>query len=141
MESRLHELLKEAALTELEKEGYYLYVEPSDPPSWRLNWSLYRPDIAGTLTNEVEFWFVLVECETKPNIRRIRRKISKIRKSLTFQNRLNETYLFRLLLVIPAGMLERVNYSEVRLRWEIWIVNYRGEIIHKIPTKECASAS
>jgi hypothetical protein len=138
MESRLHELLKDAALAELEREGYYLYVEPSDPPSWRLNWSLYRPDIAGTLADEVEFWFVLVECETKPSIRRIRRKISKIRNSLTFQNRLNETYLFRLLLVIPAGMLERVNCSDIRLRWEIWIVNYRGEIIHKIPRKECA---
>lgn len=141
MESRLHELLKEAALTELEKEGYYLYVEPSDPPSWRINWSLYRPDVAGTLTNEAEFRFVLVECETNPNIRRIKRKISKIRKSLTVQNRLNEKYLFRLLLVIPAGMLNRVNYSDIRLRWEIWIVNYRGEIIHKIPSKECASAS
>jgi hypothetical protein len=138
MESRQHELLKEAALTELEKEGYYLYVEPSDPPSWRLDWSLYRPDIAGTFTNEAEFWFVLVECETNPNIKRIRRKVSKIKGRLTFQNRLNETYLFRLLLVIPAGMLNRVNCSDVRLRWEIWIVNYRGEIIHKIPRKECA---
>lgn len=141
MESRLHELLKEAALTELGREGYYLYVEPSNPHSWRLSWSLYRPDILGTLANEAEFRFVLAECETNPRIRRIKGKISKIKRNLTFQKRLNERSFLRLLLVIPAGMLYRVNNHEVRRLWEIWIVNYRGKIIRKIPRKECTQAA
>ena len=141
VESKLHEVLKEAAFTELKKEGYYLYVEPSGPPSWRLNWSLYRPDIVGTLSNEAELSFVLVECETNPRIRRIKGKTSKIKRSLTFQKRLNERCILRFLLVIPAGTLHRVNNPDVRTLWEIWIVNYKGEVIYKIPRKEHTGAA
>jgi len=141
VETGLHELLKEVVFTELEREGYHLYVEPAEPPSWRLHWSQYRPDIFGVFSNEVESLFVLVECETNPGIRRIRGKISKIRCSLNIQKRLNERHVLRLLLVIPSGMLRRVNCPELRKFWDIWIINPRGEIIHKIPRKEYTNAA
>lgn len=136
MESRLHELFKRAVFTELEREGYDLYVEPLEPPLSRLNWSQYRPDVFGVLYDEAESRFVLVECETDPRIKRIKGKLSKIR-SLNIQKILNEKrVVFRLLLVIPLGMLHRVNCLEIRRFWEIWIVNYRGEIIYKIQKKD-----
>ena len=74
MESRLHEVLKEAVSSELRREGYYLYVEPSDPPFWRLNWSLYRPDVFGVFSTEAESRLVLAECETNPRVKRIKGK-------------------------------------------------------------------
>lgn len=140
MESRLHEVLKEAAVTELEKEGYYVHVEPSEPPSWRLSWSLYRPDVFGVLSREAESKFVLVECETDPRTRHMSGKISKIKRSLTIQKRLNERHILLLLLVIPCRTLRRVNSAEIRRLWDIWIVNYRGRIVQKIPRKECIRA-
>lgn len=133
LESELHELFKKVVLTELEREGYRLYIEPLEPPLWRLRWSFYRPDLFGILSKEFESSFVLVECETDPRIKRIKGKLSKIRGSLTIQKKLSErSVLLRLLLIIPSGMLHRVNYSEIRRFWEIWTVNQRGEIIHKI---------
>ena len=133
MESRLHGILKKAVFGELEKEGYRLYLEPLEPPLERLNWSQYRPDIFGVLSDEVESKFVLVECETNPRSQRIKSKLSKIRNSLTIQKRIIESrIILRLLLAIPSGMLHRVNYYGIRKFWEIWILNRRGEIIHKI---------
>lgn len=136
MESDLHDLLKEAVYNELEKEGYIIFVEPSESPLSRLKWSNYRPDILGVFRREAEFRLVLVECETTPKIRRIKRKVSKIRKGLNFQKRLNEKCFLNLLLVIPPRMLHKINCSVIRRVWEIWIVNYRGKIIHKIQNNE-----
>ena len=137
LESRLHELFKKAVFTELEREGYDLYVEPPEPPLSRLSWSQYRPDVFGILSNEAESKFAIVECETDPRIKRIIEKLSKIKRSLTIQKILSErSVLLRLLLVIPSGMLHRVNCSDIRRFWEIWIANYRGEIIHKIQKKD-----
>ncbi len=136
MESRLHELLKKAVFEELEKKGYNLYFEPLEPPLQRLSWSKYRPDVFGVLSDDVESRFILVECETDPTIKRMKRKLSKIRHSLTIQKKLNErNILLLLLLAIPSGFLHRVNYSDIRRFWEIWIANSRGEIIHKIRSK------
>ncbi len=133
MESDLHEFLKEVVFSELERYGYDLYIEPSESPSGRLNWSFFRPDILGLICTKAEFRLVLVECETNPSIRRINSKMFKIRRWLTLQKRLGEKHNFRLLLVIPLGMLCKVNKLDIRRVWEIWIVNFRGEIIDKIP--------
>ena len=122
VETRLHESLKEAAFHELAKEGYDLYVEPLEPPLERLTWSFYRPDILGVICDEKELRLVVVECETNPQIRRIKRKISKIKHSFSFQKRLNEEHLFRLLLVIPYGMLHKVHnpgiHKDIPVKWD-----------------------
>lgn len=132
LESGLHELLKKAVFAELKNEGYDLYVEPLESPVSRLSWSLYRPDVFGVLSNDIESSFVLAECETDPRIKRIKEKLSRIR-SLTIQKILSErSILLVLLLAIPYGMLHRVNYPEIRRFWDIWTLNRRGEIIHKI---------
>ena len=137
MESRLHELLKKAVFEELEKKGYNLYLEPLESPLQRLSWSKYRPDVFGVFSDDVESRFILVECETDPTIKRMKGKLSKIRHSLTIQKKLNErNILLLLLLAIPSGFLHRVNYSDIRRFWEIWIANSRGEIIHKIRSKK-----
>ena len=78
MESQLHELFKDVLCEELEKEGYHLYVEPSESPLERLSWSYYRPDVLGVSCKENECKVVLVECETTPKSGRINEKASKI---------------------------------------------------------------
>jgi len=133
MESSFHELLKDAVLDELKKEGYELYVEPSDPPMSRVEWNFYRPDIFGIICNETTFDLLFAECETNPNIERINGKISKIKRWLTFQKRLNESHDFNLVLAIPTGMLRRVNCRLIRKIWDVWIVSCKGKIVHKMP--------
>jgi len=136
VEGRFHQLLKEVALSELGKEGFELYVEPLEPPLERLDWCFYRPDILGLMCSRTRLSLVLVECETNPTTRRMKGKISRIRRSFGFQKRLNENHLLRLLLVIPPGVLHRVVNSKIRRLWEIWIISETGKIIHKIPQLE-----
>jgi len=135
VETGLHNLLKTVAFSELEKEGYDLFVEPSESPVVRLSWSFYRPDILGILSSETEFRMILVECETDPRRSRVRGKGLRIRRYLTFQRRLNEACDARLLLVVPSGKLRSIDDSDVRRLWEIWIVNYDGRVVCKIPRK------
>jgi len=136
MESDLHELLKETVLDELGREGYETYVEPSDPPLERLMWSYYRPDILGVICEETVLNVVLVECETNPNVRRVKTKASKIGCTFTVQKRLNENNLLRLLLVIPAGVLHKVNHQVIRSLWEIWLVSNKGKVVYRIPKSD-----
>src|SRR3990170_345463 len=101
MESELHGLLKEVICSELGKEGYHVYVEPSESPVEMLSWNYYRPDILGLICRETEFGLIIVECETNPSVKRMNEKLLKIERWLRLQKRLNEKHLFRLLLVIP----------------------------------------
>ena len=133
MEGSLHQLLKEVAVGELEREGYDLFLEPLESPLERLVWRFYRPDILGLMCNETMSSLILVECETNPRMRRMIEKISKLRQSFAFQKRLNEEHLLRLLLVIPPGVLHRVARPKIRGFWEIWVVSRTGSIIHRIP--------
>jgi len=133
VETRLHNLLKGVVFSELEREGYDLYVEPSESPITRLKWSSYRPDILGILSSKNEFRLILVECETKPRKRSIRLKELKIRSFLKLQKKLNEVCNTRLLLVIPPGNLRAINDSTIRKRWDIWIVSLDSRVAHKIP--------
>jgi hypothetical protein len=132
LEGKMHELLKLAAVRELKADGYRVYVEPPESPDERLAWSLYRPDILGIVTARDESKYAVVECETAPNARRIRGKTSKIH-SLTLQKRLNEKHVFRFILIILPGLLNRALYPNMRRLWEIWIVNPTSEFCHKIP--------
>ena len=117
----------------LSGEGYEIYIEPDITPLDRLHWSRYRPDLLGVARDQTHFFIVLVECETRPSYRNVKRKSSKIRRRLTFQRRLDESHNIRLLLVIPPGNLRRISRGYIRELWEIWIINKNGTIIHKIP--------
>jgi hypothetical protein len=77
----------------------------------------------------------LAECETTPTRKRIMAKASKIKQTLTLQKQLNERHVICPLLIIPPMKLGRINCSAIRRFWEIWIVNRRGIIAHKIPSK------
>jgi len=136
VEGSFHQLLKQTAFNELEKEGYELYVEPSEPPLERIVWSLYRPDILGLTCDQATLSLVLVECETNPDTRRMMGKTLKIRRSFAVQRRLDERHLLRLLLIIPPGTLHRVSNRRVRRLWEIWIVDETGGVTYKIPQLE-----
>ncbi|MCJ7636256.1 MAG: hypothetical protein MUO21_02070 [Nitrososphaeraceae archaeon] len=131
----LHEILRNSAIRELQKEGYEIIVEPADSPFQRLNWRSYRPDLLGLFSNDSDFIIIFVECETNPNIRRIMEKTFKLRQSLTLQKRINENHIFRYLLLIPSNSLARINSLEIHYFWEIWIVNQVGNVIYKIPRK------
>ena len=136
MEGSLHKLLKEAALRELGKHGYTLYVEPLEPPFKRLFWDCYRPDVLGVISREDDLIIVLVECETSPNMRRIMGKTLRIKATLRLQKRLNERHTVHPLLIVPPNNLRKINYSCIRRFWEIWITHHQGEIMHKIPRKK-----
>jgi hypothetical protein len=135
MEGKLHKLFKEIVKKQLLEEDYVVYVEPSEPPLERLWWKSYRPDVLGIISDKSTFNLALAECETAPNSKRILAKTSKIRQTLALQKQLNERHVIRPLLIIPPMKLDRINCSAIRRFWEIWIVNQRGEIAHKIPSK------
>jgi hypothetical protein len=135
MEGRLHRLFKRVVKKELLEEKYTVYFEPTEPPLVRLWWWSYRPDILGIISNQFVVKVVLVECETAPTSKQIVAKMSKIRQSFSLQKQLHEKHVIRLLLIIPPMTLHRINCSDIRRFWEIWIVNRFGEIAHKIPRK------
>jgi hypothetical protein len=135
MEEKLHKLFKRVVTKELLKEDYAVYIEPAESPMERLWWGPYRPDVLGVISTNSLFKVALVECETTPARKRIMAKASKIKQTLTLQKRLNERHVICPLLIIPPMNLGRVNCSPIRSFWEIWIVNRRGMIVHKIPSK------
>ena len=132
MESQLHKLLKHTIAQELQKDNYKIYYEVVWSPFSRLMWHSYRPDILGVYKNENMIQIVLVECETKPNRKRVLQKTKQIKRVFSLQKQLDEHHFILPLLVIPAMNFHKINYLEIRQFWEIWIVNNKGEIIHKI---------
>jgi hypothetical protein len=76
---------------------------------------------------------VLVECETKPNRKRVLAKTVQIRMNLSIQKQLFENTMVLPLLVIPPNNLQKILFSTIRKFWEIWIINQEGQIKHKIP--------
>ena len=135
MEGRLHKLFKGVVKKELLEENYVVYLEPSEPPLERLRWKSYRPDVLGIISDTSTFNLALAECETSPNSKRILTKTSKIKQTLALQKQLNESHIIRPLLIIPPMKLDKINCPAIRRFWEIWIINPRGKITHKIPRK------
>ncbi|MCW4037584.1 MAG: hypothetical protein NWF13_02480 [Candidatus Bathyarchaeota archaeon] len=135
MEEKLHKLFKRVVSKELLKEDYAVYIEPAESPMERLWWGPYRPDVLGIISKKSLFKVALAECETTPTRNRIMAKAAKIKQTLTLQKRLNERHVICPLLIIPPMKLGRINCSPIRSFWEIWIVNRRGMIVHKIPSK------
>lgn len=136
MEGEYHKLMKITVLTELKKEGYELYLEPLESPIESLDWDYYRPDLIGIITNQNLLEIVLVECETKPNFVNLEQKASKIKHTFKLQKQLNKKNRLKFLLAIPFGTLNKINHSKNRRLWDIWIINNKGNIIHKIPQLE-----
>ena len=132
LEGIIHKFMKEKVGEELENQNYSIYYEPLESPLNQLWWHSYRPDVLGTRLKVSKLSIVLVECETKPNRKRIMLKTIQIKKCLSFQRKLHEKSSFLPLLVIPPFNLNKIIYSAIRKFWEIWIINQKGQIRHKI---------
>lgn len=124
--------MKQIVARELQNQNYTTYYEPLESPYPNLWWDSYRPDILATKYCKNNLNVVVVECETKPNMKRVLRKTAKIKKNLSLQKRLYENSVILPLLVIPSFNLIKILCSIVRNFWEIWIINTLGEIKHKL---------
>jgi len=129
----LHKLHKLAVAEELQKQGYGIHYEPWESPLNLLWWQSYKPDILAIKQNNSGKRIVLVECETKPNRKRVLIKTKQIENNLTVQKQLFESTMILPLLVIPPNNLQKIMFSPIRKFWEIWIVNKEKQIKHKIP--------
>jgi len=132
-ESKIHKLLKQIVANELEKNHFTTYQEPLESPYNNLWWQSYRPDVLATKNTERLFEVVLVECETKPDKKRVLTKMSTIQNNLTLQKRLFEKTRFHPILAIPPDNLAKILCCKVRNFWTIWIINKLGKISQKIP--------
>jgi hypothetical protein len=132
LEGNFHKSLKEWVANELQKQKYSIYYEPSESPLERLCWDYYRPDILALKSFSLNLEVVLVECETKPNLKRLLKKTAKIQHYLTLQKMLDEKVSLTPLLVIPPFNLNKIISCKVRKFWEIWIINNTGKILDKI---------
>ena len=88
--------------------------------------------ILATKNTHKHLQVILVECETKPNKKRLFQKMTTIQNNLSLQKRLFEKVNFLPLLVIPPFNLTKILCTKVRTFWEIWIINSLGKIKHKI---------
>jgi len=132
-EGTLHKLHKLTVAQELQKESYGIHFEPWESPISLLWWQAYKPDILAIKQTTSSRKVVLVECETKPNRKRVLNKTRQIKKNLTIQKQLFENTTLLPLLVIPPNNLQKMIFSPIRKFWEIWIINQEGQIKHKIP--------
>ena len=121
---------------ELENRKYSIYFEPLETPLNLVWWHSYRSDVLAIKNSKNKMQIILVECETKPNKKRLIQKLLTIRKNLSFQKQLHQKTKFPPLLIIPPFNFSRMICSEVRRFREIWIINYLGKIKHRIyPTE------
>ncbi|MBT8172368.1 hypothetical protein KJN74_05815 [Candidatus Bathyarchaeota archaeon] len=132
MEGSLHKFLKDIVAKELKKQEYLIYFEPLESPFDRLWWEYYRPDILAIKSWKKNLNIILVECETKPNMKRLLQKTDKLQKFLSLQKKLHEKTTIIPILVIPPNNLKKIISLKIRRIWEIWIINDEGKILHKI---------
>ncbi len=121
-ESRVHRSMKAIVKDQLIREEYSVVEEPLFPPGERVSWSSYRPDLLGYRSNGETEELVLVECETHPNMRRLR---SKRYRTVSFQTYLPRRGSLRKILAVPQGKLGSVD-MRVRNEWEVWVVGSRS---------------
>ncbi len=123
-ESSVHLGMKAVVRCELERQGYVVLEEPPFPPSNRISWSAYRPDLLAYRKGGGEEEVAIVECETHPSMRRFS---GKNFASLWFQPHLFHIGLVRRILAVPRGRLRAVDMN-VRKEWEIWVLGASGPI-------------
>ena len=122
MESKVHRSMKAVVRGELVREDYSVVEEPCSPPGERVSWSSYRPDLLGYRSGAGTEELVLVECETHPNMRRLR---SKRYRTVSFQTFLHGRGSLRKILAVPQGRLGSVD-MKIRDEWEVWVVGSKS---------------
>src|SRR5579863_9038658 len=103
---------------ELEQERYAVVEEPLRPPREKVSWHSYRPDLLGYRSEGEVEEIVVVECETRPNMKRLRDKNAF---SVWLQPYLYRRGSVRRILAIPQGKLGSVDLG-VRSGWEVWVL-------------------
>jgi hypothetical protein len=120
--------MKRIVRHELERDRYTVLEEPLFPPSRRVSWSGYRPDLlayrSGPQTEEV----AIVECETHPSMGRF---VAKNFSSLWFVPTVQCQGSLRRILAVPRGKLHAVDLR-LRSQWEIWVLGSTAPL-EKIP--------
>ena len=114
--------MKAIVRKELEKDRYEIVEEPPYPPSRRLGWTAFRPDLLGYRANAGGEEIVLVECETHPSMRRL---LSKNYSSVWFQSFLFKKGSVRRILAVPQGGLRAID-MRLRSQWDVWVIGARG---------------
>lgn len=127
-ESQRHRTMKQLVRRELEEESYSVIEEPLWPPSRRLHWSRYRPDLLGYRRTDGSEELAVVECETHPGMKRFR---AKNYRSVWFQSSLLADGRVRRILAVPKGRLKSVD-MRLRDQWEIWVLG--DGVLEKIGT-------
>jgi len=110
--------MKAVVRQELERERYVVVEEPLSPPGEKVTWTSYRPDLLGYRSENETEELVLVECETHPNMKRLREKKAS---SVSLQPPLFRHGSVRRILAVPRGKLGSVDLR-VRDSWEVWVV-------------------
>jgi len=110
--------MKTIVRAELEHERYAVVEEPLYPPGKKAHWSSYRPDLLGYRSEGGVEELVLVECETRPNMKRLG---AKNHSSVWFQPYLFRRGSIRRILAVPQGRLRAVN-MKIRDEWEVWVL-------------------
>jgi len=108
--------MKAVVRSELEQEHYAVVEEPLFPPGDKVSWRSYRPDLLGYRSKDGVEELVLVECETHPNMRRLR---AKNYSSVWFQPHLYRQGSVRRILAVPQGEMKKVD-MRIRNDWEVW---------------------
>ncbi|MGD1055613.1 MAG: hypothetical protein ABR867_05995 [Nitrososphaerales archaeon] len=123
-ESSVHRSMKAIVRAELERERYAIVEEPLFPHSQKASWTSYRPDLLGYRSERGTEELILVECETRPSMRRFG---SKNHSSVWFQPYLFSRGSVRRILAVPQGKLRRVD-MRLRDKWEIWVLGATGPL-------------
>jgi len=121
--------MKTIVRAELEHERYAVVEEPLYPPGKKAHWSSYRPDLLGYRSEGGVEELVLVECETRPNMKRLG---AKNHSSVWFQPYLFRRGSIRRILAVPQGRLRAVN-MKIRDEWEVWVLG-DNSAMEKFPT-------
>lgn len=128
-ESELHRSMKRIIREDLEREDYRVVEEPLFSPAPWMHWECYRPDLLGLRSDDRSEQVVIVECETRPSMKRF---VSKNYKSFWFEPSVIREGSIRRILAIPRGKLASLNL-ELRRGWEIWVMGSTAPIV-KIPS-------
>ncbi|HXW95465.1 MAG TPA: hypothetical protein VEJ19_07150 [Nitrososphaerales archaeon] len=128
-ESQVHRAMKAVVRQELENERYAVVEEPVSPPGKKVSWTSYRPDLLGYRSEGGTEELVLVECETHPNMKRLREKNVS---SVSLQPFLFRHGSVRRILAVPRGKLGAVDLR-IRDSWEVWVIG-TVSTIDKYPT-------
>lgn len=116
--------MKTVVREELETEGFGVIEEPLFPPAKWISWSTYRPDLLGFRAADLTEEVAVVECETRPSMRRF---VAKNYSSLWFQPSVLSVGSLRRILAVPRGKLGAVDLG-LRQGWEIWVIGIDGPV-------------